>query len=155
MLRFKVLFLAFLSTSALAFDFKASAAGVDANKESMENMNLHMYEREITERDVSSVIQDNDGFGGSGSILISQSSGMTQRKWDEIYTNMRGSCFQSQRNHPANSVLTDGQIAAFCSCVASETANSLSSNDVDYIERTGDPGPMLSASRSAYARCAS
>lgn len=85
---------------------------------------------------------------------FAQDRGITRQEWNDVFSNVTSSCIVNQRNYPANAGLSDRQIEAFCSCVGRFTANSLTSNDVNYIVRTGDPSPMISASRRAFAACA-
>lgn len=71
----------------------------------------------------------------------------------EIFDAMVPSCIQNQINNPANSHLPIPVVRGFCECLAKETADRMSQEQADEMERTNDPTPMMKANQKAQQVC--
>ncbi|WP_146165804.1 hypothetical protein [Stenotrophomonas panacihumi] len=62
-------------------------------------------------------------------------------------------CLKRQLTEPANAGIHPAKIHQYCNCVGEETVNQMTQEAADYVERTGDPKPLLNATMYAYKAC--
>lgn len=78
---------------------------------------------------------------------------LSEEDWNGFYTELNKSCIDKQTKISATTYQSDDQIKGFCSCTSKKITSSLSYEDLEHMENTGDNTHFTAVVSSAGTAC--